>query len=70
MVPHQHLKTREKGLPTGTNKAFVKEIPIEETLKNAYLEEWVFISDIPSEGPSAIEALRIISPWCTRYWIK
>ena len=35
---------------------FVKKIPIEEALINAYLEEWVLISDTPSEGPNAIEA--------------
>ena len=34
---------------------FVKKIPIEEALINAYLEEWVLISDTPSEGPNAIE---------------
>ena len=27
-------------------------IPVEDSFKQAYLEEWVFISDVPSEGPS------------------
>ena len=35
-----------------------KQIPIEEALKNAFSEEWVFTSDTPSEGLSTIEALR------------
>ena len=30
-------------------------IPVEDSLKKAYLEEWVFISDAPSEGPRTAE---------------
>ena len=30
-------------------------IPVEDSFKNASLEEWVFISDEPSEGPSSAE---------------
>ena len=36
-------------------------ILIGETLKNAYLEEWVHISNAPSELPSAIKALMMKS---------
>ena len=28
-------------------------IPVEDSFKKAYLEEWVFISDAPYEGPSS-----------------
>ena len=30
-------------------------IPVEDSFKKAYMEEWVFISDVPSEGPSSAE---------------
>ena len=30
-------------------------IPVEDSLKRALMEEWVFISDVPSEGPSTAE---------------
>ena len=30
-------------------------IPVEDSFKNAFVEEWVFISDEPSEGPSTVE---------------
>ena len=30
-------------------------IPVEDSFKKAYLEEWVFISDAPSEGPSSAD---------------
>ena len=46
----QHLIAPEKGKAT-TRIMFVKWIPIEQALKNAFLEEWVFISDNPSGGP-------------------
>ena len=30
-------------------------IPVEDSFRKAFLEEWVFISDVPSEGPSSAE---------------
>ena len=30
-------------------------IPVEDSFKKAFVEEWVFISDEPSEGPSTVE---------------
>ena len=30
-------------------------IPVEDSFKKAFMEEWVFISDVPSEGPSSAE---------------
>ena len=30
-------------------------IPVEDSFKKAYMEEWVFISDVPSEAPSSAE---------------
>ena len=47
----QHLIAPEKGKATTRINMFVKWIPIEEALKNAFLEEWVFISDNPSGRP-------------------
>ena len=29
--------------------------PVEDSFKKAFVEEWVFISDVPSEGPSSVE---------------
>ena len=30
-------------------------IPVEDSFKKAFMEEWVFISDVPPEGPSSAE---------------
>ena len=35
-------------------------IPVEDSFKKAYLEEWVFISDVPSEGPSSADQGEVI----------
>ena len=36
-------------------------IPVEDSFKKAYLEEWVFIiSDAPSEGPSSADQGEVI----------
>ena len=51
------LDNMREGTAHREDQSVCKVDPIEETLKNAYLEEWVFISDTPSEGPNAIEAL-------------
>ena len=36
-------------------------IPVEDSFKKAYMEEWVFIRDVPSEGPSSAEDLMSIA---------
>ena len=53
-------------------------ILVEDSFKKAYLEEWVFISDVPSEGPSSADECELIletprvpklassSPWSQR----
>ena len=35
-------------------------IPVEDSFKKAYMEEWVFISDVPSEGPSSTDQGEVI----------
>ena len=55
MVPHQHLTILDKGWPIERIKAFVADPNRRD------LEEWVCISDAPSEGPSAIDALMMKS---------
>ena len=43
-------------------------IPVEDSCKKAYLEEWVFISDAPSEGPSSVNQGDVIpeTPWVSK----
>ena len=35
-------------------------IPVEDSFKKAYMEEWVFILDVPSEGPSSTDQGEVI----------
>ena len=35
-------------------------IPVEDSFKKAYMEEWVFIIDVPSEGPSSTDLGEVI----------
>ena len=35
-------------------------IPVEDSFKKAYMEEWVFIRDVPSEGPSSTDQGEVI----------
>ena len=35
-------------------------IPVEDSFKKAYMEKWVFISDVPSEGPSSTDQGEVI----------
>ena len=41
-------------------------ILVEDSFKKTYLEEWVFISDVPSEGPSSTDQGEVIpeTPRC------
>ena len=55
-----HLATASSEAPLCPMSGWVCEwrplwIPVEDSLKKAYVEEWVFISDEPSQGPSTVE---------------
>ena len=35
-------------------------IPVDDSFKKAYLEEWVFINNAPSEGPNSVNQVDVI----------
>ena len=56
-MPHKHLITREGTNTHSEDESDCKADPNRRDLEKRLFEVWVFISDNPSEGPNAIEAL-------------
>ena len=50
------LENMREGTAHREDQNVYKVDPNRRGFENAFLEEWVFISDTPSQGPSAIEA--------------